>query len=119
MLVRRDLPLEEKLKILVKDLPISKDAKKNLLRQGVYDLDRLVHKFHEHPGRICLPFFSYKTFAEAGYLVVRMGFDGSHGTGFVSEGVWVRAATGLDKGIKKKIDAYVNGKVSYSGKRFL
>lgn len=125
MSARRDLPLEEKLCIPVSDMPFSESAKKNLLRQGVDNLDKLVEKFHKEPGRFRIPFFSCKTFAEAGYLVVRMGFDtyedypskGEHGC-FVSAAVYYQSVA-LDNGIKEAIDRYVNENVSYSGKRFL
>jgi len=118
MPARRDLPLEEKLKLSVSDMPLSEDTKGNLLRQGVNVLDDLVIKFHKDPGRRDIPFLSCKTFAESGYLVVRMGFD-ALGSNYVSNGVRVQAADYLDNGIKKAIDSYVNEIVPYFGKRFL
>jgi len=129
---RRDLPLEEKLKIVVKEMPFSEDTKEKLSKVGVYDLGDIVKRFHKYPGTITMGFFSYKTFAETGYLVVRMGFDASRGDFgsrkqfggrdldcFTSRGVWVRVVSHLSKEVRDRIDAYVNENVPYSGEQLL
>ncbi|MCK4521890.1 MAG: hypothetical protein KAU20_04905 [Nanoarchaeota archaeon] len=71
---RKDLPLEEKLKIPVVKLPFSKIIKSELLDKGVYTLREIINKFNKAPGRICLPGYTKEVYEETSYLITKMNF---------------------------------------------
>lgn len=75
MTLRKNLPLEEKLKTPILQLPLCKEVKYELYGKSVKHLRQLYDKYHSAPGRLCLPGFKTRVFAEAGYLLVAMGLD--------------------------------------------
>ena len=98
---RKDLPLEEKLKILVVKLPFSKRIKSELLDKGVYTLREIINKFNKSPGRICLPGYTKGVYEETSYLITKMNF-------YKKEHVIVQVASDLESNqegyYKKKIE---------------
>jgi hypothetical protein len=75
MTIREDLSLEEKLRIPILKLPFSREVKQELYDKSVTLLRHLYDKYHSEPGRVFLPAFKNKVFAEAGYLLVALGLD--------------------------------------------
>lgn len=113
MPARKNLPLEEKLRILVLKLPLSRAVKNELYYKGVYTLRQLVDKYHRAPGRVMLPGFKDKVFAEAGYLLVVMGLDYGKGPGAytILGSVGSKLNLYLNKKDKERINMYANKEV--------
>jgi len=75
MVKRKDLPLEEKLKIPVMKLPFSKAVKNELYYKGVLTLGQIYDKYQREPRRSYLPGFKDSVFLETAYLIIDIGLD--------------------------------------------
>jgi hypothetical protein len=74
MFKRKNLPLEEKLKISIDKLPFSREVKNELLKKGNYSLRQIYEKFNSAPGRITLPGYTKRVYEETSYLIANMDF---------------------------------------------
>lgn len=114
MPAKKNLTLEEKLKIPILKLPLSRPVKNELYYKGVYTLKQLVDKYHCAPGRVCLPGFKDRVFAEAGYLLVAMGLDygdKDKGEYNILDVLRSKLDRYVSKKNRKRIDKYVSEKV--------
>lgn len=79
MVTRKDSPLEEKLKIPVRKLPLSSKVKKELLNKSVYSLKQIYDKFlklidpKDGAMKVYLPGFTRDTYWEIRELITEIG----------------------------------------------
>lgn len=116
MPTRKDLPLEEKLKIPVFKLPFSRAVKNELYYKGVRTFDQIVEKYNRYPGRVSLAGFTDKVYSETANLFIAMGLDEKNEhykyTLQEDDSNWkLRPCSLISKRRKEKILDYTNKKV--------
>ena len=108
---RKNLSLEEKLKIPVWKLPFSKEVKDELYGKGVRSLKQIYDKCERYPGLSFFPGFKNRVFAESAHLIIAMGLDNKKYPLAEYVDIKIYSHGFLERKRRLKIDAYVNERV--------